>query len=144
MSDKKKTPEELGLQRNKYLDALGIPIEQYGVNFCDNTDERYKDWEAQRKELGFDSRDCWNYDCIFFEQLYSHFKLYLEEAGKVIDLNYYKFDYKGKQITQKKAIKIIIKACEDYLKKDFLDRYENMPDADIFKLLHDILPHMWW
>ena len=41
--------------KNKYLDDLGIPQNQYGTNFCDErTDKRAKRWEEQKKIYGFD------------------------------------------------------------------------------------------
>ena len=38
------------MQRNKFLDDIGIPIETYGTNFTDKDDERNKHWKKQRKK----------------------------------------------------------------------------------------------
>ena len=58
------------MQKCKYLDDLGIPINEYGTNFMSNDDPREKGWSKERKEYGFDNRETWNLDRIFIEWIY--------------------------------------------------------------------------
>lgn len=139
--------KKMGLQRNHYLDELGIPIKDYGTNFCDKTDERWKCWKKEQKKYGFDNRETWNIDRLFVEWLYSHFKMYKEACGGTINFEYHKFKYRGKDITQKKAINIILDACKKYLlSHDYVGDGKDMTiySPEIMTLLGELLPAMWW
>lgn len=136
------------MQRNKYLDQLGIPIEDYGTNFGIDTVKYKKKWKKQRKKYGFDEREIWNMGNIFVEWLYSHLKMYKQIAGKYVDLSYSHFYFKGNEYTQKEAIDYIVKACEKYLLLDnpYVNNekeiIEDMQDA--IKLFAEIWQYMWW
>lgn len=135
--------QKRGLQRNKYLEELGLTPREYGVNFLDNKDSRFKDWKIQQAKYGFDERETWNYDTIFVEQLYSHFKMYLDVAS--VNLSYHTFSYGKKTLTQKQAMELICKQCEDYL----LAENETKRDLTIFSaktmtLLGKLMPTIWW
>jgi len=133
-----------GYQRNKYLEDIGIPIENYGTNYCGKEDKRWKKWKNERKKYGFDARECWNLDSSFVEWIYSHFKKYKEDA--CIDLSFHKFQYnkndKNVEITQEEAIDIICDACENYLLTSFVDR--DFLSKDVMLLIGDVMPSMWW
>ena len=130
------------MQRNKYLDDLGIPIEKYGVNHTPaKSDGRRKRWKKQRLRYGFDDRETWNLDMIFCEFLYSHLMMYKEIGGKVIKTDFHKFDHNGTEVTQGEAIDIILEACKDYL-LDMDNSCDVMQDAMV--LWGKILPAMWW
>lgn len=131
-----------GYQKNKYLDDLGIPIIEYGTNFCNRSDKRWKKWRREREEYGFDERECWNLDTTFVEWLYSHFMKYAEDSRKVVNLEYLKFEYQGNLITQAEAINTVCEACKEYLTSDFLDR--TFLSKDIMMLITDLMPAMWW
>lgn len=109
------------VQRNKYLEKIGLKPNQYGVNFTFTTDKYKKKWKKQRKEYGFDERETYCMDIIFAEWLYSHCKMFLEKSRKTIDLSYYKYDYNEKKYTQEEAIKKIIKWTKYYLKNNDSD-----------------------
>lgn len=132
------------LQRNKYLDKLGISIRDYGTNFIESRDERASRWLKQQKEYGFDDRETWNLDTIFVEWLYSHFMMYKEVT--IADLSYFKFTYGKKEITQGEAIDIICGMCEDYLTAEFLekDQHREIFSKKTMKLLGALMPYMWW
>ena len=125
----------------QYLEDLGIPIEEYRI-YTDRLDKRNRRWRKQRRKYGFDDRETWSLDEQFIQWIYTRFKMYKEIAGEIVNLEYYKFQYIDKEVTQLEAIDIILKACEDYLKTDFLDR--KMISADIGKLLIEVMPAMWW
>ena len=129
------------MQRNKYLDDLRIPIEEYGTNFVKDNGRRSRKWKKERKIYGFDNRETWNLDSTFAEWLYSRLMMYKEV--NIVDLTHYKFIFEGKEYTQIEAIDHICEACKGYL----LDRNN---DKNIIrlqratKLFADILPVMWW
>ena len=138
------------MQRNKYLDDLGLKITEYGTNFISNDDKRSERWKEQRETFGFDSRECWNLDTRLIEWLYSHLMMYLEEASTVIDLSYYKFEHNDKSYTQEEAIRYIIERLGRYLVEieevswtdKELELIEEVQDA--FVLLSKILFTLWW
>lgn len=134
------------MQRNKYLDELGIPINEYGVNFLGEEDSRMAMWKKQKEEYGFDSRECWNLDNIFVQWLYSHLMMYKEEASRIVDLTFHKVKFDGKEYTQIEAINFIIEKCEAYLKDDRVFIPEEIYDGleDACRLWGKILPMMWW
>lgn len=138
-----------GYQKNIYLEKLGKKTKDYGTNFCDKKDKRWKKWKKQRKKYGFDEREIWNMDVIFVEWIYSHFSMYLQIAAvdlKVNTVSYTDDNGKTKEITQKKAITIILKECRKYLRADFLDNKEKSEifRSNIMQLLGELMPLMWW
>lgn len=134
-------------QRNEFLDKLGLKTHEYGVNFTDKKDKRRKKWKKQRKKYGFDSRETWNLNDLYAQWLYSHLKLYLKETSEIVDLNYYKFTYDGKEYTQIEAIKQMIKWLEYYLKNCDKDGKEEIALEKVRKateLWAISFPCMWW
>ena len=145
MRDKK------GYVHCRYLDELEIPLEQQNTNYCNKNDERWEKWKKQRKEYGFDERETWNLDHMFVEWIYTRFKMYKEIGGEMVDLTYHHFTYEDKEITQEEAIDIIIKACEKFLigydhgvKVETEEIYYTKLPPEIYKLLGEIMPAMWW
>lgn len=137
------------MQRNKYLDELGIPIEKYGSNFADiETDARGEKWKKQREEYGFDDRDIYDLDVTFAEWLYSHIKMYIEIAGKAIDLEFHKFTYDDEEFT---LLETLEKICDglaafltdenDTLEEDYA-LYENY--KKVLHLWADVAGYVWW
>ena len=84
------------------------------------------------------------------EQIYTWLKIYLETAGEVVDLTFYKFTAFGASLTQKEVIERILEIFEDYLKvedidltpEQYKDRCTNMEQA--YRALGIILPTLWW
>lgn len=90
------------------------------------------------------SKECWNLDFEFIKWVNKHFKRYLKEADKVIDLTFKEYKYLGKKYTQKELIIKLIDITDKLLISDYVwnDDYEMKEEMlDIFRLLyHD----MWW
>jgi len=129
------------MQRNKYLDDLGIPINKYGTNFTKGDFHKRKRWTKQRKLYGFDDRETWNLDYTFIEWLYSRLMMYKEVS--IVDLNFNKYEFEGKEISQGEAIDYILNICKEVLKNDkYIKHNENLNKA--IKLFADILHDMWW
>lgn len=89
-------------------------------------------------------RECWDLDYSFYEWLRQHLPVYLKDAGKIVDLSFHKFTYKGKEWTQEELIKYLIQRLEFMRGLDYIDDgYEEIRCEvhDIWKLIsHD----MWW
>lgn len=129
------------MQRNKYLDKLGIDRKNYGLNFSSKKDKNKSKWKKQIKKYGFDERETWNMDLIFIEWLYSHLCMYLEKSK--IDMTHHKFEFNGKTYTQEQAINKIISDLGNFLKTDFIARSYNSIE-DSLLLFVKILPTLWW
>ena len=52
-------------------------------------------------------RDCWDLDSAFFKWLKERLPVYLKEAGEVVDLEYHKFEFRGKEYTQKEVAEML-------------------------------------
>lgn len=136
------------MQRNEYLDSLGLNIDEYGTNFLPDDDKRSVGWEDERKRYGFDSREVWNLDRTFVEWLYSHCRMYKDRAQNVVNLNFWNFMFNDKQYTQGSAIDHIIELTGDFLTKG---SYGNLDEIDCARekvkeaclLWAEILPTMW-
>lgn len=144
--------------KHKYLDDIGANYNWvYGI---ENSD-RDKRFEEQRKIYGFDERETWDLDGTFYMWLYERLKMYVEIGGQIVDLNYHKFTFKGKEYTQLELINMMLERLEYYFKEDAIDnkmdeyRKQGMdiveadkkayePVMEIGEIWAIILPSMWW
>lgn len=100
--------------------------------------------------------ECWNLDYHLIIWLNKHLKQYLEDASKIVDLDFEKFRYKGKEITFREAIIMLIEvtdwllssAAYDYMRdieqnngsvKEINAKKDEM--YDLLKLVHW---QLWW
>lgn len=67
--------------------------------------------------------ECWNLDNELIKWLNEHLKCYLETASNVIDLDFYKHNYRGKEYTEKEIVLILIDIT-NYLMNDEFDSYD--------------------
>ena len=128
----------------KYLDDIG---EDYSWVWKPEGSERDELFEKEREIYGFDSRETWSLDYVFYMWLYERLKMFVEIGGQVVDLNYHKFDFKGKEYTQLELINMMIERLESYFKKEDLfvsseEEYE--PIKEIGEIWALVLPAMWW
>lgn len=131
---------------SKYLKDLGLKKEDYYFPF-DEDDPRQDKWKAERETYGFDSRETWDLDGLSVRWLYCHLMMYKEKASEIVNLEYHKFEFQGKEYTQLEAIDFIIDSLKMYILTDLWS-----PDAEIainkakdaFALYGIILPSMWW
>ena len=131
----------------KYLDDIG---EDYSWVWKPEGSERDELFEKEREIYGFDSRETWSLDYVFYMWLYERLKMFVEIGGQVVDLNYHKFDFKGKEYTQLELINMMIERLESYFKKfkkeDLFvsseEEYE--PIKEIGEIWALVLPAMWW
>ena len=158
-----------GISKNNYLDNLYLEPKEYGVNW-DLVDESEMveagfRWQEQQENCGgHDVRELFNFDITFIEYLYTMLKMYVEYAGKDIDLNYHTFEYQNKKYTQLEAINYICDVLEEALvvrtrEENILENVSirtplperpELPEIDYNKvgdaiaLFGKILPAMWW
>ena len=158
-----------GISKNKYLDNLYLEPKEYGTNWDlvdskDMVEDGYQ-WQEQQENCGgHDVRELFNFDITFIEYLYTMLKMYVEYAGKDIDLNYHTFEYQNKKYTQLEAINYICDVLEEALvvrtreenilenadTKEPISKRPELPKIDYDKvgdaiaLFGKILPAMWW
>ena len=128
----------------KYLDDIG---EDYSWVWKPEGSERDELFEKEREIYGFDSRETWSLDYVFYMWLYERLKMYIEYAGEIVNLNFHKFVYKEKEYTQLELINMMIERLEAYFKKEDLfvsseEEYE--PIKEIGEIWALVLPAMWW
>ena len=73
----------------------------------------------QRRTRGWSDDETWNLNYEFILWLNSRFKKYREQAIKVVDLEYYKFEYKDKTYTQLQVIDRIIELTDYIIDNDY-------------------------
>lgn len=99
----------------------------------------------QRRTRGWSDDETWNLDYEFIKWVNSRFKKYKEKAGKIVDLEFHRFEYEGKEYTQLELIDKVIKLSNKYIDTNLLseDKLNSIKDEifDIFKL---IFWTMWW
>lgn len=91
------------------------------------------------------SKECWGLDSAFLKWLKEHLIVYLKEASKVVDLNWYKFQYKGEELTQEQIIKKMLILLNSIEGKDIWDGEEYTSKCDeILDLWKLVFHSMWW
>lgn len=127
----------------KYLDDIGVTQRPDTWN---KDDKRQKEWEEQRRVYGFDERETWNLDLSFYLWLYERLKLYIEVCSKVVSLDYHKFEYNGKEYTQRQMIDMMIERLEFSFRSDYDCHDKKQYDyvSEIEKIWAVVIPAMWW
>lgn len=91
--------------------------------------------------------ECWNLDYELVKWLNEHLKIYLEDAGKVVDLDFYKFNYDSTTYTLKDVIERLIDIT-DYLIDHYYD-WDNLESLinnvdEMYYLMRLIHHYLWW
>ena len=104
----------------------------------------------QRRIRGWSDDETWNLDNENKKRVNSRFKKYKEKASKIVDLEFHRFEYEGKEYTQLQLIDRVIELTDEMLTDEYWDlihtdaeRLEKIKDEvfDIFKLIYGV---MWW
>ena len=105
------------MKRNKYLDNLKIPIQNYGNNFVkEKKIQRF----LERRKYGFDFRETIHMDIIFAEWLYSRLRMLMEQTHVDLEAKHIEFD--GVRYTIGEAFEKIKTCTAEYLL--FYEKYE--------------------
>ena len=74
--------------------------------------------------------------------------MYVDKASKIIDLEYHRFFWKGKEYTQIDLIKELLTRLEFYFKSSedciLLNKEEEKIILEIGEIWAILLPAMWW
>ena len=104
----------------------------------------------QRRTRGWSDDETWNLNYEFILWLNSRFKKYKEQATKMVDLEYYKFEYKDKIYTQLQVIDRIIELTDYIIDNNYyemmwsdIEHLEAMKN-EIFDLFKISFSAMWW
>ena len=104
----------------------------------------------QRRIRGWSDDETWNLNYEFILWLNSRFKKYREQAIKIVNLEYYKFEYKDKIYTQLQVIDRIIELTDYIINNDYyemmwsdVEHLEAMKN-EIFDLFKMSFGAMWW
>lgn len=104
----------------------------------------------QRRTRGWSDDETWNLNWEFFKWVNGRFKQYKKDTNDIVDLEFYKFKYKGKEYTQLALIDKVIELTNGLIDEDYFNgklcdtkQIENDKNEvfDIFKL---IFFTMWW
>lgn len=97
-------------------------------------DPRIEQWEKEKKEFGFDSRETWSLDTTMIELLYERLHMYLEKADPVIVI----------REPVRQAIEEILHLASIALDEEG-DEEVSMEAADkLWKLWSENHRFMWW
>ena len=155
--------------KHKYLNDLGISSDEVSIFNTTDIDKlgRQDRFYEERNKYGFDSRETWGLYFTAAGWLYSHLKMFLEEASEIVNLDYYKFTVprlveitdreddarcyyrvEPTEMTQKEAIEMMIDYLEFTIKHcDDMDENEvraNEKAASAFETFGIVFPAMWW
>lgn len=104
----------------------------------------------QRRTRGWSDDETWNLNYEFILWLNSRFKKYREQAIKMVDLEYYRFEYKDNIYTQLQVIDRIIELTDYIINNDYyemmwsdVEHLEAMKN-EIFDLFKMSFGAMWW
>ncbi len=99
----------------------------------------------QRRTRGWSDDETWNLDYEFIKWVNSRFKKYKEKASKIVDLEFHRFEYEGKEYTQLELIDKAIKLSNEYIDTNLLSEYKlNSIKDEIFDIFKLIFWTMWW
>ena len=93
------------------------------------------------------SKECWNLDYELVKWLNEHLKVYKKEAIKVVNLEYYKFEYKRKEYTQLEILNRLIEITDVLLETDYFDcdiSKTNGLKNEMYDLLKEVHWQLWW
>ena len=141
-------------QRNIYLEKINPDIHSYGINWkhMGFHPTRWMRDFIQRRKCGYDYRVTYNLDSWIIEQLYTWLNMYLEASHNTIDLEYYKFNIDGMELTELEAIVYIIDNFEQWLVYvDNIDKHTSDEDfaaqeqvKKALCALSVVWPVLWW
>ena len=135
---------ELSKTGHAYLDEL--ERDPYPFSHYNPYDHRKERWAEQKRIYGFDDSETWDLNSTFYAWLYEHLRMYVDIGGEIVNLDFHKFEFKGRTYTQLELINEILERIRFY----FSDSYDDF-DEEYTKYVYEvgeiwalILPAMWW
>lgn len=88
--------------------------------------------------------ECWSLDITFYRWLDEHLSVYLEDAGKLIDMDTYKYEFDGKEMTQRECIEEMISLVKFIRgEESFASPELKEKTTHLLRLWADVCPMMW-
>ena len=81
--------------KHGYLEEIGVKADELcalGTTDKDWSGGRFARFMEERARYGFDSRETWSLDYTAACWLYEHLRMYIDQASKIVNLSFYKFD----------------------------------------------------
>jgi hypothetical protein len=134
----------------KYLEEIGIKVEDTPWGYGYEDDEREDRWQKEREEIGFDERETWSLDHTMNLLLYERLRRYKELAEKIINLDFHTFKYNDEELTERQCIERILEGLEleltldEYDKRRQEDEYIKERIGSIWKIYDLIKYALWW
>lgn len=99
--------------------------------------------------------ECWNLNVELIIWINKHFKVFLEDSSKIVNLEFYKYKYRNKEYTQEEIIKMIIEITDELLKDNEPKIYDEQTmlrylrkQISLVNKMYDLLKlvhwEMWW
>lgn len=135
------------LSRHKYFDEIEGDKCEHPARWCSPNDPRSSQWYEERRKYGFDSRETWSLNTVFYIWLYEHLMMYKEKASEIVDLTWHKFEYKGETLTQIECIDRMIEGCKVYIQNPYdfeVDKEKLEKVTEVAEIWAMVLPAMWW
>ena len=100
----------------------------------------------KKKNKSIIHKECWNLDVSFYKWLEKRLPIYLEDANAVIELDTYKFDIFGQELTQREVIKAMISDLKYILNPKVSDWSKEYDDTvnHLMKCWSEVIEAMWW
>ena len=107
----------------------------------------------QRHTRGWSDDECWDMEHHLVKWINEHFKVYLKQAGDIVDLTYHRFEYGGREWTQLELMERVIDVTDILLDEDkyiaslgIEDEEEIMIQAkdELYGILKVIHFQLWW
>lgn len=131
--------EELGLARKVYdTDMWGL------VKGREPNIASISKWQEQKNTYGCDSRECYSLDFTFAMWLYTHLKIFHQDANESVDLDEKVVDIGEKELkTVNECITLMLTELENYLTEENDEtKYKCLDKAiNIFAYSYR---YLWW
>ena len=98
-------------KKHKYLKEIGVtPIEENFIlhKFSIKDNLRYWKYFKKYKKTGVFPQQTWDMPIALLQWFYEVTSEYVEEASKIVDLNFHKLEYNGKEYTQLELIHLFL------------------------------------
>lgn len=131
---------------HKYLEDVGVSIENTPYGFGGKEDPRNEDWKGEREVYGFDNRETWCMDFAFYCWLYERLMMFNEV--NIIDTEYHKVKVLDKELTQQQCIDEMIEGCKIFITHDDFyydaNEEEKKKVKNVLEIWKECISLMWW
>ena len=93
-----------------------------------------------------DPRDTFSLDMTLALWLYERLRYLQEEASKIVDYSFHKFEIDGEQLTEMQCMERMIEDCRTLIVSDDIKEQDKRVAVkdDLFKVLSKVYFALWW